>query len=320
MVEVAVRELTPRPLQDRGSDALLFVDVNGGVAKMAKSLDGGLHVLLLGRRGSGKTSAVRQLTRRLREEGRDVVFINGSQIDDARSLLETLRAKLGLPVRRYLNEERETLLELLDSLAAADHEVIVIVDDVRPSGVAPIVFGRLRDELWELPFLWVASGDITDKASYLRPPADAFFSHVFTLPDLTPDVATRILRARTGLPHGDPQLRHLAYAAEGGTPRDAIALAREVLVEGADPSQALTRSRIRDERMQSLGGAARRLVEAIGASGPVSASDVAFVQRLGWTRSRTTQVLKQLEAAGLVRSSLDRNGPARPRKVYELID
>jgi AAA ATPase domain len=320
MLDVAVRELTPRPLRERDSDALLFVDVNGLVAKMERSLEGGLHVLLLGRRGSGKTSALHQLAHRLRQQGRDVVFISGNQVDSARSLLETVRTQLGLPIRRTLNEERETLLELLSSLAGADHEIIVIVDDLPPAGVAPLVFGRLRDELWELPFLWVASGDVADKASYLRPPADAFFSHVFTLPDLTPDIAARIVQARTGLADDDPWLLRFGDAVHGGTPRDAITFARESLMGDGDLFDTVAQRRLREEKMQDLGEAARRLMEALAVTGPISASDEAVARGLGWTRSRTTQVLKQLEAAGLVNGSLDRTGHARPRKVYELID
>ena len=51
--------------------------------------------------------------------------------------------------------------------------------------------------------------------------------------------------------------------------------------------------------------------------GPVSASDKRLLDRLGWTRPRAAQVLKQLEDAGLLVVTEEApDGPGRPRKLY----
>ena len=50
--------------------------------------------------------------------------------------------------------------------------------------------------------------------------------------------------------------------------------------------------------------------------GPVSASDERLLERLGWTRARAAQVLKQLEEAGLVVVTDEAaDGPGRPRRL-----
>ena len=52
-------------------------------------------------------------------------------------------------------------------------------------------------------------------------------------------------------------------------------------------------------------------LESLGAA---SASDEALPKRLGWTRSRSVQVLRELEDAKLVTSSLVKGESGRPRK------
>jgi predicted ArsR family transcriptional regulator len=53
---------------------------------------------------------------------------------------------------------------------------------------------------------------------------------------------------------------------------------------------------------------------------PVAASDAELLQRLGVTRERTTQVLKQLEQHGLVEGFSEPAERGRPRKLYRLRD
>jgi DNA-binding MarR family transcriptional regulator len=54
-------------------------------------------------------------------------------------------------------------------------------------------------------------------------------------------------------------------------------------------------------------------------NGPASASDERMLSELGWSRSRATQVLRELEQAGLVKPSSERNDSGR-RKVYALLE
>jgi DNA-binding PadR family transcriptional regulator len=62
------------------------------------------------------------------------------------------------------------------------------------------------------------------------------------------------------------------------------------------------------------------LAAELAALGGASASDERLLKRLGWTRGRAVQVLKQLEEKGIVTASMRPvEGGGRPRKVYELL-
>ncbi|HJY24418.1 MAG TPA: hypothetical protein VJ649_01940, partial [Actinomycetes bacterium] len=62
------------------------------------------------------------------------------------------------------------------------------------------------------------------------------------------------------------------------------------------------------------------LVADLEASGPASASDPGLLARHGWSRSRATQLLRELLDVGLVETTTVRNGPGRPRTVYTAVN
>src|SRR5207237_290633 len=74
-----------------------------------------------------------------------------------------------------------------------DRRVLLI--DEPPSGeIGHTLFGRLRDEVWQLPFLWVVAIDEHQRAALTRPPADAFFPVVLELKPLDPKDALELLQ------------------------------------------------------------------------------------------------------------------------------
>src|SRR5690606_4027563 len=107
-------------------------------------------------------------------------------------------------------------------------------------------------------------------------------------------------------------------AAAGGNPRRLIELAREVLTVGAGSDPATTGVLQRAAGIERRPAPARMMGRELEALGGASASDPVLLDRLGWTRSRAVQVLKELEAAGVVVGTEVRAGPGRPRKVYRL--
>ena len=58
------------------------------------------------------------------------------------------------------------------------------------------------------------------------------------------------------------------------------------------------------------------LAELENSGEPLSPSDEALLQRLGWTRERAGQVFRVLEEAGIVDSTQERQARGRPRKLY----
>lgn len=54
----------------------------------------------------------------------------------------------------------------------------IIVTGIANPGDAHALFGRLRDEMWQLPAQWLVSGDVNEVERYLVPPANSFFEAV----------------------------------------------------------------------------------------------------------------------------------------------
>ena len=94
--------------------------------------------------------------------------------------------------------QTQLLLNELESLRVAlpEEETLLLLDETPAPSVARGLFGRLRDELWELPITWCVAADARDRAAYVEAPADAFWRRVLTLPPLTPAQARELLRAR----------------------------------------------------------------------------------------------------------------------------
>jgi hypothetical protein len=213
------------------------------------------------------------------------------------------------------------LLAELETLRRAlpDERAIVLVDELPSAGVARTVFGRLRDELWELPLTWVVAADERDRMAYLEPPADAFFNRVVSLGPLDEKNSLELLSRRLGERGMSQQtMRRIAKEASGN-PRRLVKLAHDVATGEVDPQRLQRRNAERERQLAELSNPARRLVEELEASGPASPSDEGLLRRLGWQRSRASQVFAELERHGIVRSTARPGRGTRPRKVYELV-
>lgn len=338
----AVDSLSGRPLLATRADQRLFAGREDVTSRLVQAVRSRFNVLLLGERGVGKTSLLHHLSYELRrlDEPPKTVYVDASLAADATELLLLVRYGLGrqpqplqetlasLPFGRDRHPLPEVgqLLQILESLsergAGGDMPDVVLADGL-PAHVAHAVFGQLRDELWQLPLRWVVSGDVERRADYLRPPADAFFDVALTLEPLDEAAQRNLLARRLGrgaLPRAD--LLTALLSGGGGNPRRTIALARELAASDASPDAvALAGERWR-QRLGTLTRPARMLVAELEARrDPVSASDPELLARLGWTRERAGQVLRQLEAEGLVEAAAERPSdgrPGRPRKVYSL--
>jgi energy-coupling factor transporter ATP-binding protein EcfA2 len=299
---------------------------------LRKSAEQGLNVLVVGERGSGKTTLLRQLALDLRERQTAVVFVDGKLATDAYSFLELIRYQLGRApnlleaVRdRYARAPQPrpnlgpsaTVLELIDSLrdpTGDQPRTVLLVDGVPSTDEAHTLFGRLRDELWQLPFTWIVAADERDRAALLRPPADAFFDRLIALAPLTEHEQVRLLRKRVSV-HDEEALQPM-LAASGGNPRRLLALARDALEGGTVVEDVLAARAAREQLASRLGRPASMLLSELEARGAASASDEDLLRSLGWTRTRAVQVFAELEDAGLVTSETEKGPTGRPRKVY----
>lgn len=326
--------LSSRPLLDTRPDSSLFINRKEEIDVLLGVQRAGFNAIVFGERGSGKTSLLRQLQYRMRQESKDPIFVDGSLPQGALDILELLRYQVAgsryrsrsvLPEHMLPQEvltDSEKLLRSVEELSAGleeDAHVTILLDNPR-SKDAHILFGRLRDELWRLPVNWIVTGDDDARWQYLSPPADAFFERVVDIKPLSGQAAKALLEKRLD----KSELQRIdvpnTISLAKGNPRQLITLARAGLESGRSSDQIMQNRLELQRKLAELGRAASMLVAELESLGPVSASDERLLKRLGWTRPRAVQVLKQLEDAGIVTSSDEpSDASGRPRKVYNVV-
>jgi hypothetical protein len=325
--------LSNRPLFPTRADAPYFV-WTGAAAQLRDALRLGRNSLLLGERGSGKTSTLHMVEQELRSGGeRPVAFAALAGAEDVAAAL--LAIDHAAVEEGWLPPAESTLLDavagradpfaptrLLRRLHGAPAGAVLLLDDVG-SGAGSGLFGRLRDELWQLGLMWAVAARPDDGGALLRPPADAFFERTIVLSELDgAERAELLCRRAADSRNGFDGDRARALAEAGpGNPRELIAFARDSSETGLSPAAlSAAADRRRAAADEAAGPSGARLVAELEGLGAVSAGDARLLDRLGWDRPRAARTLSQLEKAGIVRSHLEpREGRSgRPRKLYAL--
>ncbi len=202
------------------------------------------------------------------------------------------------------------LMELVDllgeRLAELERPVCLMVDGIAPA-VAHGVFGSLRNELWALQgAAWVVAGDSPAETLYLEPPADAFFEHTVKLGPLADADAAKLLRAHVpALVDADIER---AIAVAGGNPRRLLRAAGDIQAGVAPVSSAADEFAQRASAV--AGPLAGALVGYLAAHGPAAASDEPMLRQIGASRQRASQLMHELESAGLL-ETIEQHEPGR---------
>lgn len=320
-------KLSGRPLFDNPVDAALFID-RDEATRLESNCRDGVNTLVLGGRGIGKTSLMRNVLYRLRESDFPAVGVDAAPAEGALDLLRLVTAALGrfrmasgsvnsataaglgeigaiLSELRGLRPEGET----------GDRRTAILVDLPAGNRTMHQLFGRFRDELWQLPYTWIAVGPNELRVDLLTPPADAFFEDVIQLQPLSLDQQVDLIARRLG-----EEVEPWPLPPDGeGNPRRLLEVVRESVRSGESFERLLGGLLTRDAEVSALGHAASMLYAELDDYGPASASDKAFLERLGWSRQRAAQVLKELEQANLVRAEFRRPEGGRPRKVFSIV-
>jgi len=326
--------MTGRPLLDNRADAALFTGRESEVAMVGSALEHKFNCLITGDAGVGKTSLLRTLMYRARAQSAGppvtrkhaMTYARAEGITSGAELLDRIaRGVLGEHYSPTLLGDVDATLRQLAATRERDEETahtgsqrtsVIILDDVTASA-GHEVFGLLRDELWELGYVWVVAARSAERGGLLVPPADAFFERVITMSALSGEEATELIAKRLGQAPG-------AWAAEagkvvGGNPRRLLDVARDVIERKVPAECVLGSIANRDAAIAKLGRPEAMLATELDALGAAAASDDALLSRLGWTRSRAVQVFTRLEEAGLVLTEDVRSGQGRPRKMFRLI-
>jgi hypothetical protein len=321
-------ELSGRPLFDNPVDARLFVDREEGERLKANARDG-INTLLFGDRGSGKTSLLRHVLFELREEEFPAIGVDAGPVDGPLDLIRLIAGSMGRiridgprlsPLAAAGLSETAAILDELRKLRAGaeagEPRTAVFID--LPAGAKALhhLFGRYRDELWQLPYTWLVAAPPQLRVELLTPPADAFFEDVVKLGPLSRTQQEELVAKRLGPEEQTPW--RLSLAGEGN-PRRLLEIVREGFRTGVSPEQRLRAETQREAEVAALGRGASMLYAELQDLGPASASNEELLERLGWSRQRTARVLGELERAGFL-SSDERSGESgRPRKVFSIV-
>jgi hypothetical protein len=325
--------MNAHPLSQSRVDQRRFVDRIPETDAIVGAVTASQPVLVLGERGSGRTSLLNRVAWRLAQPGepRDAVMVSGELASNPSQLLGVLVARVGRLAEpagsraRWIEDLRALslpdgpfgqvaqpaiLMELVDllseRLAELERPVCLMVDGIFPK-VAHGVFGSLRNELWTLDGAsWVVAGDGAAEALYLEPPADAFFVQTVRLGPLADADAAKLLSAHA------PELTNAeidrALAAAKGNPRRLLRAATDIQA-GIAPGNSSG-----DEGPQRAaavaGPLAGALVEYIEEHGPAAASDEAMLRQIGASRQRASQLMHELETAGLL-ETIEQHEPGR---------
>jgi energy-coupling factor transporter ATP-binding protein EcfA2 len=322
-----------RPLYATTADSRYMVWTADARAARA-ALGRGRNTLVHGPSGAGRTTLLHQIEHELRAAGGSVLFVALRDVADALEASELLldaAAEAGLVAGDGAGEPRpragaesplavNRAVRRLGSLPAG---TVLLVDDVG-AAVGHALFGRLRDDLWQLPLTWGVAVHDDDVGGLLTPPADAFFETTVALRPLDARERVELVEKRATSGRGDLSRAQIESLGDSGpgNPRRLVDLGRLAAEDDVDPQQLIAAARRRLQLAESAAGRdGAMLVVEMQSLGPVSASDETLAGRLGWPRPRIASTLSRLEGAALARSFLEaREGrTGRPRKLYELV-
>lgn len=298
-----MERLDSRPLYDNAADASLLVR-SEALAQALRALENSLNVLVLGERGAGKTTLLNALAFELHQREHPVRLLNVAQDDSAAGILG-----------RIAGTDSSDALPILAALGHEQPGMVLLIDGLLDAEVAYDLFGRMRDQLWELPFTWGAAVNALAADVVRAPPADAFFPVVVEPPRLNELQRRELLSKR--LPNRSQSLNAEIAAVGPENPRRLLDVARRVYIEGVPLSAAANLGAI--QRAARLGRPHAALFAELEALGEASPTDAELMRRMGWTRQRISKVLEELEAEGLVSARDERQTiRGRPRRLYRV--
>lgn len=330
--------LSQRPLTPAKADVRLAVPSRVALAeRMARNVLRERNTLILGSRGSGRTSTLALVEASLRAGPESqVARVDAGPWTETADLVGAILALLGDdrrgPTTRTVGwQDRWNVRGGFEDVGVVDQRVfnetdaarivraarqvveqsdqsrvVVLVDNLRP-GPGHDLFGRFRDTLWEAPITWVAAGD-GDQDGYLKPPADVFWERVEWLEPLDQTEAQDVLVRRIDTAGDDDRdasvigehLDEILAVLDHPQPRDVIRAAADVADAGTvEPVES---SQARLEAAHRAGGrrAAMLLAELDALGRPAHAGDDELLARMGLTRPRLVQLLGALTDADLI--------------------
>ena len=312
---------TKRALLDTAADQRLYVSDASRKAAVVAALRG-RNTLVVGDAGSGKSSVLYRMRAEASEASppRPVIFVDARLAADARELVELIlleaeRQSWVLEATPPAVDDPFGAVNQVRRLLEAPAGALVLVDDPT-AAQAVILFGRFRDELIQLQqVVFAVSLSPPVFHAVNRPPSDVFFDSVIHLKPFDPDAAFELLRLRKERREIDEQILWPSRAMQ---PRAILLDADEGPTAGRH--DASLERELLDLARTRVGRAGAMLVQEIWGRGAVSASDPDLQRRVGVSRARLTQLLRELEHAEILFAFPEARdgGVGRPKRMYDI--
>lgn len=309
-------ELFARPLLATRADGRLYEPRAAVDDALRHALEHSRNALVVGEHGSGRTSLLHASARELRERRQQAVYVDGRAADDAVELVRMAADAIRRagPIQPAPGGAAPVASSVLDALRELPPTGLVVMLDDPPADAAFELFGRHRDRLWDLDYVWIVATTPDAAVRLAAPPADAFFDRRIDVLPLNAAEKHRVLSRRA--PEFEAEAAE-TLARRGPDNLRAFVVAAARIADGDLDADTYTRGvDERRRRAQELGRSAAVALDEVEALEPVSASDPRLLERLGWTKARASRVLNDLEDADLVEAKSVPAGPGRPPKLY----
>ena len=318
--------LSPRPLTSTPEDAALFVGREALVHRASTAAQLGGNALLIGAPGSGRSSALHQVERRLTAAAIPTAWADGAGIDDPVDLLLSILASFDVAIDPTVASSVPRLLAAVPRVVRSRR--VILLDDLEP-GAGRALFGRWRQHLWRLDASVVASATTDDPTPYLDDGAEAWWGdEVMSLDPLDATICRELLVRRIGAQHLPAEAERWIQLCDG-SPRELIRRLRTHWIASAQPPgepaladqppSGLSTSVWAGEAAEELSASERRLLEATRRHGGFSLADREFLTQMGWSQSHAHRVAGRLVSLGVLTRSEERaRGVGRPRVVYRV--
>jgi energy-coupling factor transporter ATP-binding protein EcfA2 len=305
--------LTDAPILFDVVDRDAYVDRPSVQEALLRAVATSRGTLLVGPTGSGRTTLLNWLRRRLENDRTPVARIDAALVDDplvffeiAQHAITDARGPGTSPSRLTEAASRTLRIQAAAGELGAAPATVLLVDNLTDSELARTLFGRMRDLLWESGHRWVVTARPADRAAFLAPPADAFFSARVSVAPLVPEELDRFV-ALSDLPTAEAERRLVGVPPQ---PREVIHALRR---EGEQSADA--------EVNESLGPAVAAVMREVRAlDRPVGVDDADLRARTGLSPITLRKYLNRLAAAGYLETVTDRRSgaPGRPRRLFAL--
>lgn len=299
------------------------------MSALERAINRGLNALVLGPHGSGKTTLLRHLQAERQDDAQPAVYVDLGPAGNETDALDLITDALGRRWSAFGDQLRSNappettpsgaLLRLARRVGEAPASLLLI-DSPPGHGHAHVLFGRLRDELWQQGHKWVVAADEMLRDELTRPPASAFFDVRLELSALSEEQQRKFLSLRLAKEQGFVDIESIVGKTDG-LPRSVLTLAREAVLSSRPVDVLLAEREHQRKRLQSLPPTASAIMSYLAEHGPTSGSDPSLLATLGVSGQRARMVLRELEQAQLVRSFPEQQRhQGRPRKLYEPTD